>query len=865
MAGKMHKLTKDGQTIYPATTTEAVDHPDLGATSSELNGEVNVSKIYPTGGIGGSNKYTLETAIAMIPASLRSVGIKCSFLDEEGTVEEWVYQGGTFILISNWRECGGKKMAELENITSSIGYYECTSEANSAQKTLSIDAIQSLTSKIRFLVKMVNENTIDNVILKINLFPAKPLFYNNKRVSANNSWKAGEIIDIYYDGESFYSNNSQGGGGLGNYNFVDYNGTDEETRLLVGLDNRKIGYMLGYKKPAIGIILETYNSTEISDDDWRNANNWSRTAVYKNSNSYLFSPEDIKINRTIINGEIYRSSTDFVSNRIYFNKGDRLFIHTTCIKGDEPRPNTAPAINLIVYDDNNVKKWSGSVNVMYFDTSKIEDLPDVGYLLFSNKTEQLQYTYVDKEDSEVVEYNRMIPYYEPKNGNIVKNNNNLLLPLFSLMFPELYPDGNVANYQNNESQYTFLRECDNAYCLNLGILNWIYFRENEGITKYDSQKVRIINFSLGSLAGISHNLSISFIIYTDILESEIKDVLTITPSPTQLDIVKLAENTYRVNVYSWLYNVKISQKSAFRLTINNLTNKFAFGGFCLQHQIDNGQHVFVKDYYLSKIYKDMCSLVNATIAKVNALKYDIYSNISYWYGKTIVMTGMSIASGGKYTDKACKMLGAKCISTAYNGAIGQRGSTAQWGLASDMADDTESPTGYRSYEHALLGKNKDGSTIFDYNDVDLFIIDLGVNDFPTPYMDSENVSLKVNEIDPYDREHEAHKYTGGINYVIREIYRAKPNARIAMINHFEKRYRNGAYIANNNIAKFWNIPILNDADFLGMNTHDIFEDGTYGNILEYYCGSDMLHPYEHNSILMEKRSFIVAQWLRSIV
>ena len=292
MAGKMHKLTKDGQTIYPATTTDAVVHPDLGATSSELIGEVNVSKIYPTGGIGGSNKYTLETAIAMIPASLRSVGIKCSFLDEEGTVEEWVYQGGTFILISNWRECGGKKMAELENITSSIGYYECTSEANSAQKTLSIDAIQSLTSKIRFLVKMVNENTIDNVILKINLFPAKPLFYNNKRVSANNSWKAGEIIDIYYDGESFYSNNSQGGGGLGNYNFVDYNGTDEETRLLVGLDNRKIGYMLGYKKPAIGIILETYNSTEISDDDWRNANNWSRTAVYKNSNSYLFSPED---------------------------------------------------------------------------------------------------------------------------------------------------------------------------------------------------------------------------------------------------------------------------------------------------------------------------------------------------------------------------------------------------------------------------------------------------------------------------------------------------------------------------------------------------------------------------------------------
>ena len=109
MAGKMHKLTKDGQTIYPATTTDAVVHPDLGATSSELIGEVNVSKIYPTDGIGGSNKYTLETAIAMIPASLRSVGIKCSFLDEEGTVEEWVYQGGTFTNTGSWKRSGFDK------------------------------------------------------------------------------------------------------------------------------------------------------------------------------------------------------------------------------------------------------------------------------------------------------------------------------------------------------------------------------------------------------------------------------------------------------------------------------------------------------------------------------------------------------------------------------------------------------------------------------------------------------------------------------------------------------------------------------------------------------------------------------------
>ena len=64
----IHKLTKNGQTIYPATTTRAVVDPDLGVTVPSLIEEINVSKIFPTGGIDGTNKYTLETAIAMIPA-----------------------------------------------------------------------------------------------------------------------------------------------------------------------------------------------------------------------------------------------------------------------------------------------------------------------------------------------------------------------------------------------------------------------------------------------------------------------------------------------------------------------------------------------------------------------------------------------------------------------------------------------------------------------------------------------------------------------------------------------------------------------------------------------------------------------------
>ena len=68
--------------------------------------EVNVSKIYPTGGIDGTNKYTLETAIAKIPASLRNVGIKCSFINEANQLETWEYIGNTFTSVNNWARIG---------------------------------------------------------------------------------------------------------------------------------------------------------------------------------------------------------------------------------------------------------------------------------------------------------------------------------------------------------------------------------------------------------------------------------------------------------------------------------------------------------------------------------------------------------------------------------------------------------------------------------------------------------------------------------------------------------------------------------------------------------------------------------------
>lgn len=73
--------------------------------------EYNVSKFHPTSGINGSNKYTLETAIAQVPSKYRSVGIKCAFINASGKPECWKYQGGSWTAGNFTKEAdGGNKI-----------------------------------------------------------------------------------------------------------------------------------------------------------------------------------------------------------------------------------------------------------------------------------------------------------------------------------------------------------------------------------------------------------------------------------------------------------------------------------------------------------------------------------------------------------------------------------------------------------------------------------------------------------------------------------------------------------------------------------------------------------------------------------
>ena len=44
----IHKLTKNGSTIFPASTTDAIVHPPVAASVTDMIKEYNVSELFPT-------------------------------------------------------------------------------------------------------------------------------------------------------------------------------------------------------------------------------------------------------------------------------------------------------------------------------------------------------------------------------------------------------------------------------------------------------------------------------------------------------------------------------------------------------------------------------------------------------------------------------------------------------------------------------------------------------------------------------------------------------------------------------------------------------------------------------------------------
>lgn len=107
-----------GNKQYPVTSAEAVGMPDgSGNLTNYLDKRVteyNVSVLHPTSGSGGSNKYTLETAIAQVPSKYRTIGLKCLFVNDNGDNETWEYKKDGWH-VDSFSQVGANKFTELGN------------------------------------------------------------------------------------------------------------------------------------------------------------------------------------------------------------------------------------------------------------------------------------------------------------------------------------------------------------------------------------------------------------------------------------------------------------------------------------------------------------------------------------------------------------------------------------------------------------------------------------------------------------------------------------------------------------------------------------------------------------------------------
>ena len=131
-----------------------------------------------------------------------------------------------------------KLATDAASKTSTVDYAVCTTAATTATKEINIAGF-ALGTHCRFLVKMSHIAETEDVKLSVRsgdtLTEPKPLTFNGAPASVNNTWRADDILDIYYDGSSFHATHYMGGYGITEINVSEmcpkggHNGTNKFT------------------------------------------------------------------------------------------------------------------------------------------------------------------------------------------------------------------------------------------------------------------------------------------------------------------------------------------------------------------------------------------------------------------------------------------------------------------------------------------------------------------------------------------------------------------------------------------------------------------------------------------------------------
>ena len=262
----------------------------------------------------------------------------CEQIDErllQGYLDDYNTQTGQSLTKAQFLTKLGSifsKEGVIDNTATQIGYYECYTAAGTAAKTITV-AHYALFAGGSMKVKFENKNTANNATLNINSQGAKALYYQGERASATNSWDAEEVVEIYYDGTSYYANNVKGGSGSGVYDVSKEHPTsgpnsDGKFTLEYILNSSNVNELIPVNKRYPGMTIQFVSTSDnkyaqfrLMADEWSvDTDDWSLCEdVYVVKNPEFI---EVKLDK---DGRIIEA---------IYNDGSKLFGVGVKVKGD---------------------------------------------------------------------------------------------------------------------------------------------------------------------------------------------------------------------------------------------------------------------------------------------------------------------------------------------------------------------------------------------------------------------------------------------------------------------------------------------------------------------------------------------------
>ena len=233
-------------TAYKAGLMSAADKAKVDAFLDNLR-SLSFTDTTPGADVGTKIVETLKMTVGGVQEAITALTILAATTSKAGLMSaaDKTYLDGIPSSLTSIN-------ADINKLLAMLGYYECSTAAGTAAKTVSASGYV-LTNGGCIRIKMTNANTADSVTLNINSTGAKALYYDGAQASASNSWDAGDILEVFYDGTQYQCASGGGGGkfatgenvsdtgitdtvGLGN-DLITTGGVLEETRVFENRQN----------------------------------------------------------------------------------------------------------------------------------------------------------------------------------------------------------------------------------------------------------------------------------------------------------------------------------------------------------------------------------------------------------------------------------------------------------------------------------------------------------------------------------------------------------------------------------------------------------------------------------------------------